>query len=230
MINLAEGETYSVTVTVTNESTKAGSPVEVCLGVGIRAVANSTILIPEQIADEYFAPGETRMFGYTLNVPLGSGGQSGSIDAVVQDPAGGIIAQATEAITITVPAYPPGITILEITGERKADGVYAYVKWVWHSHPFDPDAKASAYCELGRMENGVWRNYWTIEPFSGYPPEDTPSVIICRWPEEYIQEMIRHEEIAYGDKMGFRCQVIAWVYWDEIGSSPWVIAEEVVTI
>lgn len=106
-----EGESYTVRLTVTNQSTKAGLPVEVLLGVGILAGTEFITLIPSQVSSEYFAPGETRNFDYTMVVPAGSGGQVGDIVAWVEDPTSRAIAQATEDVVIVAPVLPTYILV-----------------------------------------------------------------------------------------------------------------------
>lgn len=126
---ITEGVPYLVRLTVTNQSTKAGIPVEATLGVGVSSVADSTILIPEQVAGEYFAAGETRTFDYDMVAPPGSGGQSGVITAWVKDPAGRVIAQATEDVIILAVIVPPfagaNINILSVDNIRVVSSGYS---------------------------------------------------------------------------------------------------------
>ncbi len=110
-VTLKEGESYTVRVTVTNQSTRAGVPVEATLGVGITSVTElGYVLIPGQESSEHFAPNETKTFDYTMDVPSDIG-QSGSIVAWVTDPAGADIVSATERFTITMPEIVYGATI-----------------------------------------------------------------------------------------------------------------------
>lgn len=108
---LTEGESYIVRVTVTNQSTRAGMPVEATLGVGITSVTElGYVLIPGQESSEHFAPSEISTFDYTMDIPTNVG-KSGSIVAWVTDPAGADIVSAIEHFTITpeeIPAITPG--------------------------------------------------------------------------------------------------------------------------
>jgi len=97
---VVEGESYLVRLTVTNQSTKAGIPVDVNLEIVISAATAWTTLIPVTSSMEAFAAGQTRTFDYTMNVPLGSGGESGQIIGLVRDPTGIEITRATESISI----------------------------------------------------------------------------------------------------------------------------------
>lgn len=104
-IAVVEGQSYTIALTITNQSAKDGVPIEVNLGVGISAAVDSLTLIPEQIASKFFTPNQTRTFIYSMIVPSGSGGQSGPIIARVEDPTGRVIAQGTE--NVFVEALPP---------------------------------------------------------------------------------------------------------------------------
>lgn len=97
---VTEGESYSVKLTITNQTTSAGIPEEATLTIGIEATVLSEVLIPAQERAEYFSAGQTRSFSYTMNVPPGLGGYSGSIIAAVMDPTGVILAQATEPLVV----------------------------------------------------------------------------------------------------------------------------------
>jgi len=99
--SVVEGETYTVRLTVSNLSTTAGQPCEATLRIGIGAIVLSEVLIPTQEREEYFSANQTRTFDYTMYVPPGLGGYSGSISAAVMDPTGLIILdQATEPLVV----------------------------------------------------------------------------------------------------------------------------------
>lgn len=112
-VTMEEGKDYIVRLTVANLTTKAGTPWETTLEVVIAADIEWVSLIPIQTSDEYFDAGQTRVFDYPMNVPLGTGGQSGNIVAVVNDPAGIELARATEYLSIAeVPIiYEATVTI-----------------------------------------------------------------------------------------------------------------------
>lgn len=100
-----EGEDRVVTLTVTNQSTLAGVPVEATFGIGISSMVDGTTLM-QRISSEHFAPGETKTFDYTMVIPMGTGGQVGSIDAWIEDPTGLTIDSATEALVIEAVIVP----------------------------------------------------------------------------------------------------------------------------
>ena len=97
---LDEGSSYTVRLTITNTSTKAGVPWDAILTVGIGAITSYTTLITAQEKAELFSAEQTRSFDYPINVPLGSGGETGYISAWVDDPDGTTLASALEDITI----------------------------------------------------------------------------------------------------------------------------------
>jgi len=104
---VVEGESYSVRLTVTNRSTKAGIPVGAPLEIVISAATAWTTLIPVTPSTEAFAAGETRSFDYAMGVPLGSGGEFGQIIGLVRDPTGIEVARAAEDLNIVEVAPPP---------------------------------------------------------------------------------------------------------------------------
>ncbi len=101
-IELIEGEIYIVQLTITNQSTRLGTPVEAELGIGISAATEKISIIPSQLSREHFGPGETRTFGYSMPIPMGSAGQTIALCAWVENPAGKMITSASEDITIVV--------------------------------------------------------------------------------------------------------------------------------
>lgn len=115
---VVEGESYSVRLTVTNQSTKAGVPTEAMLRIAIEAIVSldtwvTETLIPTQEREEHFSPGQTRTFNYTMNIPLGLAGYSGSIGASVMDPTGLIILDsASEPLIIEAVPIIPGVANL----------------------------------------------------------------------------------------------------------------------
>ena len=98
--SVIEGKSYTVALTITNQSTKADTPVEAMLGIGISVGTEWVTIISPQISSEYFSSNETRRFEYTMNVPLGSGGQQGLITAWIEDPVGKTLTSATEDLII----------------------------------------------------------------------------------------------------------------------------------
>jgi hypothetical protein len=100
-IELTEGEIYLVELTVTNQSTRLGTPVEAELGIGISAATEKISIIPSQLSREHFGPGESRTFGYSMPIPMGSAGQTIALCAWVEDPAGEMIASASVCTSIT---------------------------------------------------------------------------------------------------------------------------------
>lgn len=99
---LTEGGTYMVEVAITNQSvTRHGMPVDVIFDITIAAIINGEILVSPPPLEEYFGAGETKTFEYTMEVPIGSGGQIGDVAVAISDPEGGLAASASEELTVT---------------------------------------------------------------------------------------------------------------------------------
>lgn len=110
-VTLEEGESYTVRLTVTNLTAKAGQPWEATLEVVVFAGTDFRTLIPTTASSEYFTAEQTRVFDYPISVPLGAGGEPGNIVAVVNDPAGIELASATEYFSIATIEIIYGATI-----------------------------------------------------------------------------------------------------------------------
>jgi len=112
---LTEGESYTIKLTVTNRATKAGQPTAANLDIGLLASTEFTTIIPSTRTTEHFPPDEARVFDYDMVVPIGSGGENGQVIARVFDPAGNVIADVFEPITIESVAVPvppvPGVSL-----------------------------------------------------------------------------------------------------------------------
>ena len=115
--DLIEGEGYQVVVMVTNQSTWGGSPVGATLEVVVQAATDYTTLIPVAASDVEFGAGEAKPIYLSMVVPLGTGGETGQIIAVVNDPAGIEVARTTEPVTIIaveiIYGATVGITVIE---------------------------------------------------------------------------------------------------------------------
>lgn len=111
-VELEEGESYTVRLTITNLSTKAGVPWDATLDVVIQAATAYTALIPVSSSSEYFAAGQTKAFNYPMNIPLGTGGETGQITALVKDPMGVELARAAESIDIITIEIIYGATVV----------------------------------------------------------------------------------------------------------------------
>lgn len=110
---LNEGGIYTMVITVTNMTTKAGTPWEATLTIDVSAAVDANAIMTPSVEAQYFAAGQTRTFSYALSVPVGYGGFSGSALALVKDPDGVPLDSATELLTIAeVPIdYAAGIVI-----------------------------------------------------------------------------------------------------------------------
>jgi len=111
-LTLDEGASYTVKLTVKNNSTKGGVPWEASLTVGITAATSFITLISPREDVKSFGAGETKSFNYALNIPIGSGNQTGGITAWIEDPYGTQIASAVEYLTIREIPIVYGATIV----------------------------------------------------------------------------------------------------------------------
>lgn len=120
-----------------------------------------------------------------------------------------------------------GITIQNITGKKLADGsVQAYIKWMHYKVPalLESGSFARAETSIGRMENGVWNNYYMVGTSVGVPPEGKISTIYAYWAKEAVATF--NKGLA-----GFRCYIIGYtVGWQEITRSDIYTFEDVVLI
>ena len=139
MATVVAGSSYSIMLTITNKSTKGGTPVAANLGVGIVATAGSYTLISEQVSSQSFAAGQARTFTHNMYVPAGSGGQSGSITAWIQDPAGSVIAQASGAELGEAPYVPPPTYYYCPYCSYSAESQYELDVHIETAHPPEPE-------------------------------------------------------------------------------------------
>ena len=98
--SLLEGETYTVKVTVNNRTTRGGAAYRADLTLSVSAGTSNHVLIAQQSQTGHFAAGESLSFGYTMAVPQGSVGESGTITATVFAPTGGQLASQARDFTI----------------------------------------------------------------------------------------------------------------------------------
>ena len=127
---VTEGETYPVRIGITNRTMKGDLPWEADFDVAVSSTTNIHTLIPSSSAKYHFFINESKVLNTSMNVPLGSGGETGRIVVLVYDPAGNIIAQKSEVInvqtvTITyaaaVTAITPGVSATEL-GKAVSEG------------------------------------------------------------------------------------------------------------
>lgn len=107
-VTLDEGTSYTVRVTVTNQTTRGGVPWGAALTV--RVMTSVNFILPEDRV-ETFSPNETRAFDYPLDIPMGFGGLYMSIDAYVIDSEGFMLATASEPVNIREVVTIYGATI-----------------------------------------------------------------------------------------------------------------------
>ncbi len=101
-----EGQSATLTVTVTNASTRAGAPAGATLTTIISIITtDGTVVLPEQTDTHNYAASEQKRYPLTVVAPLGKGGQSLAAKASVYDPNNVNIASATASEPIT--SIPP---------------------------------------------------------------------------------------------------------------------------
>lgn len=112
---LSEGVNYTLKVTVKNSSTKGGVAWATPLQISVFAGTGSATFVPSQISSQSFAAGETKVFTFPMNIPIGTGGQTGNIVARVFSPVDTALAAALASIvdpfTIGTVAIDYGATI-----------------------------------------------------------------------------------------------------------------------
>lgn len=112
---LEEGKSYTLKVSVTNNSTKGGVPWEATLETTLYASLDTTYLIsPTSTGKVRYSAGEKKTFTYPFTVPVGTAGRSGAAVAGVYDPDGkhiatGYVMYSVKAVPVTYAA------IVEVT-------------------------------------------------------------------------------------------------------------------
>ncbi|MHB8084338.1 MAG: hypothetical protein ACYDHZ_00735 [Dehalococcoidia bacterium] len=98
--NLTEGQSYTANVTITNASTKAGTPVDAVLVLAATIMAGSHNLITPWSQSPSFNAGESKSFSFPFSIPIGYGGLAGAVSITVKDPSGNSVAAGSESIAI----------------------------------------------------------------------------------------------------------------------------------
>jgi len=98
--DLYEGETYTIRVSVTNKSTKAGNPCAAVLTVANTTTLDGIGVTPGEPWPANYSSGQTLIFDYTLAIPDGSAGKFGALYFYVNDPGGNQLASAYENVNI----------------------------------------------------------------------------------------------------------------------------------
>ena len=109
--NLIEGEDYTLRLTVTNTSTKLGTPWEATLWVRAQ-VATTQVNIFSYSTQEYFLASQTRSFEYPFSVPEGIVGDTGLAIGQVDDPNQNLLANISQEIAILSAAIDYGAIVV----------------------------------------------------------------------------------------------------------------------
>jgi hypothetical protein len=109
--NVEEGRTYTVFVTVTNQSTKAGTPWAAQIGVQLSAAGGSSIFIPATTKNLGFAANQTVELSYSMSVPVNS--PNGSITLSLLDPNGVAFATGSEQILVGYDQFNADVLITQ---------------------------------------------------------------------------------------------------------------------
>ena len=105
-VELEPGASYTVEVAVTNHSRYAGEPSAADLTTIIAAFTNGTDLIPETSTSDHYGPGQSHVFTWALDVPVGTPVSTGAIVVVVRDPGARKLAEESLPITIGAAMRP----------------------------------------------------------------------------------------------------------------------------
>ena len=95
-----EGESYTVRVTITNLTTRAGAPWEATFGIDFAVLGATEVIVPWGRTSEYFAAEQTRALDYSMDIRFDLGGTLAAIQVNVLDPTGALVARAIEPVTI----------------------------------------------------------------------------------------------------------------------------------
>jgi len=110
-ITLEEGSRYTVVVLVTNQSTRAGQPSPATLFLLVMGNTDVRTILGLAKTRKDYAAGETKETTHWMDVPAGSGGESGQIIAEVQDPNQNEVASTVEYFTIGMAPIIYGATV-----------------------------------------------------------------------------------------------------------------------
>lgn len=116
------------------------------------------------------------------------------------------------------------ITITQISAEQDGD-IIAFIKWKHNIQAVIRDAAfVEAETSIGRMENGVWNNYFTVSAKGHIPMINRIGTLTAFW------ALIAVEEMPEGPA-GFRCQITAYNEgWQTIAQSPWYVTENIIEV
>ncbi|MBA7686268.1 hypothetical protein ES703_94711 [subsurface metagenome] len=107
-----EGQTYTARATITNNSTKAGTPWEATFDIQFTALTAYASFYERDLIAEHFTAGQTRSFDFTgITIPIGSGPGEGQFFVAVFAE-GNRIAEGSEALSIGEVAIDYGATVV----------------------------------------------------------------------------------------------------------------------
>ena len=121
---LGEGVTYQVNTTVTNTSTKAGTPTAAVLNIQVSGTLNGVSIL-ENVGDYNFAASEAQSAVFPMTIPSGTGGQTGEVKVTVRDPSGNILDSASLGLEVATPVLAP-FAYSAVTCSIGASGVGAW--------------------------------------------------------------------------------------------------------
>lgn len=111
-VSLEEGESYSFDFTVLNQTTRGGEPWLATYDILYQVLIAGDLRVRDTVITS-FAAEEQKSFGpFPFSVLWDTGGQSGAIDIIVQDPGGGIVASGTEMISVISVRIVYGATVV----------------------------------------------------------------------------------------------------------------------
>jgi hypothetical protein len=121
--SMVEGQTYSIPVTVTNSSTKGGTPWPATLSLAAMVTTPAGTLLSTNPASYSYAAAEGHSQNFSVAVPLGAGGAVLSFAVTVNDPNNAIAATLIKTITITtVPVSYSGTISVGTHSKYDLDG------------------------------------------------------------------------------------------------------------
>ena len=154
-MNIQEGTSWKALVTVTNSSTKQGTPTEAYLYLQGYVTVGTARFIEWPPQQYRFGAGQTRTFNYAVAVPSGYAGYSGEIAIQVLSPDFTVIATSSLPLTYT---GTPQVYTCPICGAAFSSGgdLEYHMVTVHPTGPLPVDCAAIA--------NAFWRDKYDNDP------------------------------------------------------------------
>ncbi len=201
--SVVEGESYLIRASITNQSFRAEIPVEATFEITVYGDSGLASFFPLTRTNEYFSPGQSRSFDYSLDVPLGAGGKSGDLWVILKDPLGRTIATATEHISVTAPVAELATLFGVVTDAATGEGIWGALVAV---DGISTLTGGDGSYLLSDLEPGLGNLTFTME---GYEVSYHPDVMLLEGNNEFnvpltIKQVITPESVTI-DSLKIMC-------------------------